>query len=106
MTLQPTIMVDIVGVKNVAKAQGWRQSFLGLSSITAMPILGKEYLDMSGCICHFVKWQIHPFISKNVPVSNGFNIILFLTTYIKSLRNVLRYMHAKVSLRSKTYLRH
>ena len=21
-------------------------------------------LDMKGCICHFVKWQIHPFISK------------------------------------------
>ena len=20
--------------------------------------------DMKGCICHFVKWQIHPFISK------------------------------------------
>ena len=22
------------------------------------------HLDMKGCICHFVKWQIHPFISK------------------------------------------
>ena len=21
-------------------------------------------LDMKGCICHFVKWQIHPSISK------------------------------------------
>ena len=21
-------------------------------------------LDMKGCICHFTKWQIHPFISK------------------------------------------
>ena len=21
-------------------------------------------LDMKGCICYFVKWQIHPFISK------------------------------------------
>ena len=21
-------------------------------------------LDMKGCICHFVKWQIHPFLSK------------------------------------------
>ena len=21
-------------------------------------------LDMKGCICHFLKWQIHPFISK------------------------------------------
>ena len=21
-------------------------------------------LDMKGCICHFKKWQIHPFISK------------------------------------------
>ena len=21
-------------------------------------------LDMKGCICHFIKWQIHPFISK------------------------------------------
>ena len=20
--------------------------------------------DMKGCICHFVKWQIHPFMSK------------------------------------------
>ena len=22
------------------------------------------HLDMKGCICHFAKWQIHPFISK------------------------------------------
>ena len=21
-------------------------------------------LDMEGCICHFIKWQIHPFISE------------------------------------------
>ena len=21
-------------------------------------------LDIKGCICHFTKWQIHPFISK------------------------------------------
>ena len=21
-------------------------------------------LDMKGCICHFTKWQIHPFVSK------------------------------------------
>ena len=21
-------------------------------------------LDMKGCICHFAKWQIHPFISE------------------------------------------
>ena len=23
-----------------------------------------DTLDMQGCICHFAKWQIHPFISK------------------------------------------
>ena len=23
-------------------------------------------LDMKGCICHFTKWQIHPFISKGI----------------------------------------
>ena len=23
-------------------------------------------LDIKGCICHFTKWQIHPFISKGI----------------------------------------
>ena len=23
-------------------------------------------LDMKGCVCHFTKWQIHPFISKGI----------------------------------------
>ena len=27
-------------------------------------------LDMKGCICHFVKWQIHPFISKGTIYKN------------------------------------
>ena len=22
---------------------------------------------MKGCICHFVEWQIHPFLSKETP---------------------------------------
>ena len=26
-------------------------------------------LDMKGCICHFVKWQIHPFISNGIKCS-------------------------------------
>ena len=26
-------------------------------------------LDMKGCICHFLKWQIHPFISKGSTLS-------------------------------------
>ena len=29
-----------------------------ICNLTSLP------LDMKGCICHFVKWQIHPFISK------------------------------------------
>ena len=28
-------------------------------------------LDMKGCICHFVKWQIHPFISKGMTSSSS-----------------------------------
>ena len=27
------------------------------------------HLDMKGCICHFAKWQIHPFISKGRYIS-------------------------------------
>ena len=27
-------------------------------------------LDMKGCICHFVKWQMHPFISKKTSYSD------------------------------------
>ena len=26
-------------------------------------------LDMKGCICHFTKWQIHPFISKGTIIT-------------------------------------
>ena len=33
-------------------------------------------LDMKGCICHFTKWQIHPFISKGTIL---FKSILWLT---------------------------
>ena len=33
-------------------------------------------LDMKGCICHFVKWQIHPFISKGtIWFLEGFRLI-------------------------------
>ena len=33
-------------------------------------------LDMKGCICHFTKWHIHPFISKGTTL---FKSILWLT---------------------------
>ena len=37
-------------------------------------------LDMKGCICHFVKWQIHPFISKG-------EYVLFVIVYYCLLYN-------------------
>ena len=44
--------------------------FLFMSAFTAVCICTVVlcshvvYLDIKGCICHFTKWQIHPFISK------------------------------------------
>ena len=29
-------------------------------------------LDKKGCICHFIKWQIHPLISKGAIYSDWF----------------------------------
>ena len=28
-------------------------------------------LDMKGCVCHFTKWQIHPFVSKGIMSSRS-----------------------------------
>ena len=33
-------------------------------------------LDMKGCICHFVKWQIHPFITKWTNCHPNYYLIL------------------------------
>ena len=33
--------------------------------------------DMKGCICHFVKWQIHPFISKGTIIRLNYMKRLF-----------------------------
>ena len=52
---------------------------LSLASITEYLLVLSEHryvwrqhfvpLDMKWCICHFVKWQIHPFISKGPTIS-------------------------------------
>ena len=47
--------------------------------------------DMKGCICHFTKWQIHPFISKgrnDTSIPNGqrpYNINILLHSYCTSV---------------------
>ena len=47
--------------------------------------------DMKGCICHFTKWQIHPFISKgrnDISIPNGqrpYNINTVLDSYCTSV---------------------
>ena len=35
-------------------------------NVQTWPVLSQHIalLDMKGCICHFVKWQMHPFISR------------------------------------------
>ena len=33
-------------------------------------------LDMKGCICHFTKWQIHPFIYKGTKISSKIPVAL------------------------------
>ena len=38
-------------------------------------------LDMKGCICHFVKWRIHPFISKGLLISWKIWAISFWTSF-------------------------
>ena len=38
-------------------------------------------LDMKGCICHFTKWQIHPFISNRLyQVSSVIHLFLHVLT--------------------------
>ena len=63
-------------------------------------------LDMKGCICHFTKWQIHPFISKVtlcltlftakhdykrncVVIKTIQSIIYTLNIYCRRLRNII-----------------
>ena len=43
-------------------------------------------LDMKGCICHFVKWQIHTFISKGMPCIHLYTVSfhLFVACWTKS----------------------
>ena len=36
-------------------------------------------LDMKGCICHFAKWHIHPFISKGTICSK----IIYIHDFVK-----------------------
>ena len=35
-------------------------------------------LDMKGCICHFTKWQIHPFIYKGAKCSHSKTVITLM----------------------------
>ena len=35
-------------------------------------------LDMKGCICHFTKWQIHPFMSKGTICEQMTNVKVML----------------------------
>ena len=47
-------------------------------------------LDMKGCICHFVKWQIHPFISKGTIHNGASNIFRVgsITSIIKQITQI------------------
>ena len=40
-------------------------------------------LDMNGWICHFAKWQIHPFISKGTNKSGNFVFLLASSSFTK-----------------------
>ena len=47
-----------------------------------------DQLGMKGCICHFVKWQIHPFNTKVANDTKQGKICLVTTRYA-----VLGFMH-------------
>ena len=52
---------------------------LGMKCVSKYQYLQVDPLDMKGCICHFVKWKLHPFISKvtKCVVSNQTNMSNF-----------------------------
>ena len=56
-------------VRNSEKSAVWVFKIFFCSLLHASPTLAEAdvyivALDMKGCICHFTKWQIHPFIAK------------------------------------------
>ena len=49
-------------------------------------------LDMKGCICHFIKWQIHPFISKGTTICFSYlklGIALSISASVGRKRGIL-----------------
>ena len=60
-----TVVSDFVSPHQMADAVGVLIFFQGVGNFIAPLVSGKTTsLDMKGCICHFVKCQIHPFISE------------------------------------------
>ena len=56
-------MMDIRTLLVICENIWWERSPVNALQINSKNIVP---LDMKGCICHFVKWQIHPFISKEI----------------------------------------
>ena len=58
-------------------------------------------LDMKGCICHFTKWRIHPFISKGTTSSDNFICLLISNLISSSLGNgcitIIRFLARVIS---------
>ena len=53
-------------------------------------------LDMRGCICHFTKWKIHPFISK-VTICHS-NICTCIGPYIMYIyNNMVSFLNSHVT---------
>ena len=43
---------------------------------------------MKGCICHFVKWQIHPFISKGTRYMPNNSLFVFICFWVYLFRGI------------------
>ena len=55
-------------------------------------------LDMKGCICHYVKWQTHPFISKMIILSISVEFRSKHRGYSAMSRNIWRLQSGVVPL--------
>ena len=65
--------------------QHWNIIQLFMSLIfPSIPLAQVVHLDMKGCICHFVKWQIHPFISKGTISTDVLTNTHIIQTYSRT----------------------
>ena len=73
LTIQTTVLSDIVGVANVARAQAFVLVFTGLGALISVPLAGKfifhRDLDSSFVIFHVVLFYLPFFHSNNSNVS-------------------------------------